>query len=412
MRIRTLSVSDLNKYIKKLLTTDPILNNITLKGEISNLKMHSSGHVYFSMKDEKSKINCVMFKENSESLRFDVVDGMKVIAKGFVSIFERNGQYQMYVQEMEPDGIGALYLAFEQLKGKLEKEGLFDPSRKKTIPRFPQKIAVVTSPTGAAIRDIVSIIKRRNDYVDIVIYPVLVQGENASIEIAQAIEKINENPKNVDLIIIGRGGGSIEELWAFNEEIVARSIASSEVPIISAVGHETDYTISDFVADLRASTPSAAAELAALPIADVKNNLDNLYHRANTLLIHYLKEKRNQLAILNESKILTLVQDKLSEERQAVDMLQNSLLQNTYAMLEACKIRLISNISKLEALNPLATILRGYGVVFDQDINQIIKSVEDVNVGDYINIMLTNGILSCWVKERKKEDHIFEYFNK
>lgn len=412
MRIRTLSVSDLNKYIKKLLTTDPILNNITLKGEISNLKMHSSGHVYFSMKDEKSKINCVMFKENSESLRFDVVDGMKVIAKGFVSIFERNGQYQMYVQEMEPDGIGALYLAFEQLKGKLEKEGLFDPSRKKTIPRFPQKIAVVTSPTGAAIRDIVSIIKRRNDYVDIVIYPVLVQGENASIEIAQAIEKINENPKNVDLIIIGRGGGSIEELWAFNEEIVARSIASSEVPIISAVGHETDYTISDFVADLRASTPSAAAELAVLPIADVKNNLDNLYHRANTLLIHYLKEKRNQLAILNESKILTLVQDKLSEERQAVDMLQNSLLQNTYAMLEACKIRLISNISKLEALNPLATILRGYGVVFDQDINQIIKSVEDVNVGDYINIMLTNGILSCWVKERKKEDHIFEYFNK
>ncbi|WZL71438.1 exodeoxyribonuclease VII large subunit [Clostridiaceae bacterium 35-E11] len=411
MRIKTLSVSDLNKYIKKLLIADPILNNITLKGEISNLKMHSSGHLYFSMKDENSKINCVMFNENCKYLRFNVADGMKVCSKGYVSTFEKNGQYQMYIEEMEPDGIGTLYLAFEQLKMKLEKEGLFDHTRKKTIPYFPKKIAVVTSPTGAAIRDIVSIIKRRNNYVDIIVYPVVVQGENASVEIAQAIKQINENSKDVDLIITGRGGGSIEELWAFNEEIVARSIACSKIPIISAVGHETDYTISDFVADLRAPTPSAAAELAVPHIGDIKNRLDSLYHRANTLLIYQLKEKRNQLALLNESKMLSCIDAIFDEERQVVDLLQNRLLGSVDVTLETYRIRVINSISRLETLNPLATILRGYAVVLDQDKNKMVKTVEDVEIEDNINIMLTNGILSCLVTERKKEDNVFGYFN-
>lgn len=412
MRIRALSVSELNKYIKKILNSDPILNNIVLKAEISNLKTHGSGHLYFSLKDEHSKINCVMFKVHNQKIRFGLVNGMKVIAKGYVSVYERDGQYQIYINEMEPDGIGAFYLAFEQLKLKLKNEGLFDVAHKKEIPFFPKKIAIVTSPTGAAIKDIISVIKRRNNYVDIFLFPVLVQGENASIQISEAINKINSQFKDMDLIIVGRGGGSIEELWTFNEEIVARSIAKSEIPIISAVGHESDYTICDFVADLRAPTPSAAAELAVPRTLDIKTLIDTFYNHMNTSVSNYLKEKRSQLAAFDNIKIFSLAQNKLHEERKTLDMLQKDLFNHSRLKLEATRTRMMENVSKLEAINPFATILRGYAIVLNDKEEKIIKSVEQANKGDYISIMLTDGKLSCIVEDKEKEDHLFECFYK
>lgn len=410
MKIRALNVSELNKYIKRILSSDPILNNITLKGEISNFKAHSSGHLYFSLKDDRSKINCVMFKGNSQRIKFSLENGLNVIVKGYVSTFERDGQYQMYITEMEPDGIGALYLAFEQLKTKLEKEGLFDISRKKIIPSFPKKIAVITSPTGAAIRDIISVLRRRNSWVDILIYPVLVQGESAGIQISEGIKKINHNFKDVDLIIMGRGGGSIEELWPFNEEIVARSIAGSKIPIISAVGHETDYTISDFVSDLRAPTPSVGAELAVVRTLDIKNSLDLSYNQMNASITQYIKEKRNALTLFSEMNLLSYIHNKLDKESQYLDILQNDLLNNTRVKIEEYKTRLIGNIKKLEGINPLATILRGYALVFESNQSKLIDSIEKVDEGDDINIMLTDGTLSCKVTKKEKEGPLFEYF--
>ncbi|QZY56956.1 exodeoxyribonuclease VII large subunit [Crassaminicella profunda] len=412
MRIRSLTVSELNKYIKKILSSDPILNHIHLKGEISNFKAHGSGHFYFSLKDEKSKINCVMFKGNNQRIKFIPENGMKVLVKGYVSAYERDGQYQLYIEEMEPDGIGALYLAFEQLKIKLEKSGLFDSAKKQKIPFFPKKIAVVTSPTGAAIRDIISVIKRRNHYVDIVIYPVLVQGENAAGEISKAIDQINQNATSTDLIIIGRGGGSIEELWAFNEEVVAQSIFHSKIPIISAVGHETDYTISDFVADLRAPTPSSAAELAVPRILDIKYALQTYYNKMNASLSQGLKEKRNALVKVDETKLLSYLQNRINEERQTLDLVQKDLSNHAHMKLESYKARLVGSIAKLEAINPLSTILRGYAIVFDKDHNQIINTIEKVSQGDSINIMLTDGVASCIVTEKEKEEHLFEYISK
>ena len=270
MKLKALTVTELNKYIKKIINSDPILNNVLVKGEISNFKHHSSGHMYLTLKDESCKINCIIFREQALKLKFQASNGLKIIAKGYVSTFDRDGQYQIYINTMEPDGLGSLYLAYEQLKNKLYEEGLFDLGHKKKIPCFPLKIGVVTSPTGAAIRDIISVIKRRNKLVDVLVYPVLVQGENAASQIAAAIEQLNSPNWKVDTIIVGRGGGSIEELWAFNEEIVARSIYKSEIPVISAVGHETDFTIADLAADLRAPTPSAAAEIAVPSILEIE----------------------------------------------------------------------------------------------------------------------------------------------
>ena len=260
MKLKTFTVSEVNEYINKLLRGDIILRNLNVEGEISNFKLHSSGHMYFSIKDDNSRLRCVMFRGQSRLLKFLPEEGMKVIVKGYVALYERDGQYQLYIQEMQPAGIGALYLAYEQLKEKLEREGLFYESTKKPLPFLPERIGVVTSPTGAAIRDIISVINRRNPNVEIIIYPVLVQGTESKEQIVEAIDYFNKN-NYVDVIIVGRGGGSIEELWSFNEEVVARSIFSSKIPIVSAVGHETDFTIADFVADMRAATPSAAAEL-------------------------------------------------------------------------------------------------------------------------------------------------------
>ena len=267
MAVKPVKVSQLNGYIKRILQTDPILGNVSVVGEISNLKFHGSGHVYFSMKDEGSRLNCFLPSERAESLRYELSEGMEITASGYIYLYERGGSYSLNIRDIEVAGLGNLSIAFEKLKEKLGKEGLFDAEHKKEIPFFPEKIAVVTSESGAAIRDILKIIKNKNNYVDILIYPVLVQGPAAAGEIAEAICDINENCPDVDTIIVGRGGGAMEELWAFNEEIVARSIYNSNIPVISAVGHETDVTISDFVADRRAETPTAAANLAVPDLA-------------------------------------------------------------------------------------------------------------------------------------------------
>ena len=286
MGLKPVKVSQLNNYIKRILQSDPILGSVSVIGEISNLKFHNSGHVYFSLKDEKSRINCFLAADNVDAVEDMLVEGNEVTARGYIYLYERGGSYSLNVRTMESAGRGDLAAAFEKLKAKLEKEGIFDPAHKKVLPFFPQKVAVVTSPTGAAVRDIVKIITGRNDCVDIVIYPVLVQGPYAAEEIAHAIKDINENHSDVDIIITGRGGGSMEELWAFNEECVARSIYGSDIPVISAVGHETDFTISDFAADRRAETPTAAAQMAVPDTKELRDRIEALCTEMKLSLIH------------------------------------------------------------------------------------------------------------------------------
>jgi exodeoxyribonuclease VII large subunit len=412
MRIRTLTVSELNKYVKKLLNYDPILNNISVKGEISNLKFHGNGHVYFSLKDQQSKINCVLFKSYCQSIKFELHDGLHIIVKGYVSIFERDGQYQLYAENIEPEGIGALYLAFEQLKDKLEKEGLFDPSLKKNLPPFPKKIALITSLTGAAVQDILSVIQRRNHCIEIMIFPVLVQGENAAMQISEAIRRANCCFDDIDIIILARGGGSIEELWAFNEEIVARSIFDSRIPIISAIGHETDYTIADFVSDLRAPTPSAAAELAVPRIIDMKDKIEISYQRINELIVQKIRDKRNELKQWDESKLLSYMKDRLAQNAQWLDTLQKDLISNLKMKLQTCKGNLNENAAKLEALSPISTISRGYSVLFDLKNNDSIDSILKTKIGQPIKILLKDGFLFCTVDKKEKEDNLLERIEK
>ncbi|AOT68151.1 exodeoxyribonuclease VII large subunit [Geosporobacter ferrireducens] len=407
MRLRTLTVSELNRYLKKLLTMDPILNQIYLRGEISNFKNHGSGHFYFSLKDETSKINCVMFRENCMKIKFEPYNGLNVIVKGYVSLFERDGQYQLYINEMEPEGIGALYVAFEQLKEKLEREGLFQIEHKKKIPVFPRRIAVVTSPTGAAIQDILSVVKRRNSFVDILLYPVLVQGEGAGNQIAAAIQHLNQIA-GIDAIIAGRGGGSIEELWAFNEEIVARSIFSSQIPVISAVGHETDFTIADFVADLRAPTPSAAAELAVPNLIEVKSKMDMLHSRIRKNLQYVLYEKRSKLQSFDPDRIHQLVTRSIHDRHQLVDSLYQDINLHAKNYQHEKRLTLEAAAYKLEALNPLATLRRGYAVTMDLQKHKALTSIEEIHKGDNINIMLSDGCIACTVDNIVKGEGLLD----
>ncbi|MDF2546463.1 MAG: exodeoxyribonuclease large subunit [Anaerosolibacter sp.] len=407
MKLRTLSVSELNKYIKRIISADPILNNIHLKGEVSNFKIHHSGHAYFSLKDDRSKINCIMFKDDVHKVKYRVTEGLNVIVKGYVSTYERDGQYQLYVHEIEPEGIGSLYLALQQLKDKLEKEGLFDRTYKRTIPSFPRKIAVITSLTGAAIRDILSVIQRRNPTVHVVIVPVTVQGETAGAEISQAIGMVNHRT-DIDTIILGRGGGSIEELWAFNEEIVVRSIFSSQIPIISAVGHESDYTISDLVADLRAPTPSAAAELAVPVYMDLKNRVDTYIYHIHLALEKYLTEKRNRLERSDVLQLERRLKNKLREDRQHLDMVLNNLHVQANRLIDKNKSILVGYGHKLDVLNPFATLRRGYSITLHPINRKAITSVEKITVGDDINIMLTDGEIVCKVADVVREEQEFE----
>jgi len=388
------TVSELNSYVKEFFDVNPVFSNIYVKGELSNFKHHSSGHCYMSLKDEKSSVKAVMFKFNAMKLNFRPEDGMKVIVCARVSVYERDGVYQLYIEEMQPDGIGALHIQFEQLKEKLSKEGLFDSAHKKKIPSFPDTVGVVTSKTGAAIRDIINVIKRRCKKCNIIIYPAIVQGEDAYKTIVNGIEYFNINKP--DVIIIGRGGGSVEDLWCFNEEAVARAVFNSEVPVISAVGHETDYTISDFVADLRAPTPSAAAELCVPDLSDFEEYLYMCEKRLKTALFATVERNRQKLEFYRAKNVFKYPERMFEKQNQ--DVMENSsrLINSFKDIFSENKERFIKNVSKLDGLSPLKVLKRGYSFVEDEN-GKVIDSVEKVELDKKIKLKFSDGAAECKV---------------
>lgn len=398
-----LSVSQLNFYIKSLFESDSKLGDLLIQGEISNLKDHyQSGHLYFSLKDDKSIVKAVMFSSSAKRLKFLPEDGMKVIVRARVSLYEVTGQYQLYVEDMQPDGIGALNLAYEQLKNKLQTEGLFEVKNKKAIPKYPERIGVVTSDTGAAIRDIENILFRRYPIAEVILCPVLVQGESAPEQIVDAINRFNKIMA-CDVMIIGRGGGSIEDLWAFNDERVARAIYDSKIPIISAVGHETDFTISDFVADLRAPTPSAAAELSVPDINDIFDNL-NSYRLCMNKEINFILE-RNQKELSNLLKSLKSRSPEriIEEKRNNLDILSSSLVRAFECALSYKKEKFTELNSKLDMLSPLKVLSMGYSVAMLRN-NKPIKSVKEVSKNDALKLKLADGEICCTVDNEKVYD--------
>lgn len=386
---KVLTVSQLNYYVKSALDSDPRLNYVFLTGEISNLTDHyRSGHIYLSLKDNKSLVRCVMFAGNARNLMFKPAEGMKVICRGRVTLYEATGQYQYYIEDMQPDGVGALYQAYEQLKAKLSAEGLFDEKYKKLIPHFPSTIGVITSPTGAAVQDIRNILTRRYPSVNITLCPVLVQGENAVPQLINAVEKLNEY-NLCDTIIIGRGGGSIEDLWAFNDENLARAIFKSKIPVISAVGHETDFTICDFVSDLRAPTPSAAAELAVPDKQELLQYYDSQKQYLSTLIDSRISDYKNSLSqsastlsSLSPQNKLRNIESELAINTHRLTSLSNQIFEN-----KKQEISLLA--SRLESLNPVSILKRGYSVVTKDD--KTVTSVKDVKDGDTLAIDVTDG---------------------
>ena len=438
-----LKISDLNEYIKVMFDENTFLHKIYLKGEISNFKNHTRGHLYFTLKDETSRISAVMFYNCALKLNFKPEDGMNVLVSGRISCYPSQGTYQIYVETMEMDGLGNLYIEYEKLKQKLASEGLFNEEHKQKLPKYPQKIGIITAPTGAAIKDILSTIKRRFPICETILFPSLVQGKNAAPEIVKQIEKANNF--DLDLIICGRGGGSIEDLWAFNEEIVARAIFNSKIPIISAVGHEVDFTIADFVADLRAPTPTGAAEMAVPTIIDTKNYLNEKKIRLNNYINHILNQNINKITHLKNSfvlknpmslyelkeqkldiyleKLTKNINQKIIDSQNKLHLLENNyLLKNPLAIYESVKLNLNTYqtklnhsinhildqkghkqelmINTLKLLNPLNILNKGYSLVTKD--NKIIKSTNDINLNDNIKIKLYEGELSAIVKEKIK----------
>lgn len=386
---KILTVSQLNFYVKSVLDSDPRLNYVFLCGEISNLTDHyRSGHIYLSLKDNKSVIRAVMFAGNARNLKFKPMEGMKVICRGRVTLYEATGQYQYYIEDMQPDGIGALYQAYEQLKEKLQSKGLFDQSHKKPIPYCPKTIGVITSPTGAAVQDIKNILTRRFPSVNIILCPVLVQGDNAVPQLIDAVNKLNEYDL-CDTIIIGRGGGSIEDLWAFNDENLAYAIYNSHIPVISAVGHETDFTICDFVSDLRAPTPSAGAELAVPDRNEILQNLDAQRQYLSSLMDKKLIENNNIVSEMTTKLLSLSPDDKIAKLYNDLDFLSQKYENNSNRIFQntANKIELLA--TKLESLNPVSTLNRGYSVVTNND--KTVTSVKDVKNGDTLAINVTDG---------------------
>ena len=383
-----ITVTDLNKYIKDKIANDEYLNHILIKGEISNFKHHYTGHMYFTLKDENSLIKCIMFKSYAQKLNFTPKDGMKVYILGSVSVFERDGVYQIYVQVMEEDGLGDLYTKYQELKNKLEKEGLFDSSHKKQIPMMPKIIGVLTSQTGSVIRDIINVSTRRNPNVYIRLLPVPVQGEGTAEKIADGIRYMNEN-NLADVLILARGGGSLEDLWPFNEEIVARTIYESKIPIISAVGHETDFTIADFVADLRAPTPSAAAELAVPDIYEVKQKILGYQNRLRISLVKKVELMKMRYEKCMASSVFKEPTRKIQEQYLIVDQYIKKLENLIKTRYEKDKTKYIEIVAKLDAYSPLKTLARGYSIT-EKD-GKIVKTVNDLKEGDNILIHLVDG---------------------
>ena len=392
------SVSKVNGYIRTMLEKDFVLNSIWVAGEISNFKRHSSGHMYFSLKDSDSVIRCIMFKGDADMLPFIPENGMSVIICGYVTVYERAGEYQIAAQLMKPDGIGALTIAFEQLKAKLEEEGLFDPDYKREINTRPENIAVVTSPTGAAVRDIIKIASARNSAVSITVVPVLVQGEMAADSIAEGIRLANRL-KKADTIIVGRGGGSIEDLWAFNEEKVARAIFASEIPVISAVGHETDFTIADFVADMRASTPSNAAELAISDINEDRRKAENLISRLERAVNSYLSIRNEKYKRLINSRSLRHPQIFVINKEEKIKILSERMKRSAEAKLKNEALCLSGLTDTLEALSPLKVLKRGYSYTEDERGN-VVSSAEDVEKGDRIFVSFKDGKVNALVEDK------------
>ena len=395
MEYQAITVTDLNKYIKEKIAGDENLANVLVKGEISNFKLHYTGHMYFTLKDENSLIKCIMFKTYTPHLKFTPKDGMKVMAFGTVSVFERDGVYQLYCKAMQEDGMGSLYTAYEELKAKLEKEGYFDSSHKKKIPFMPKSIGVLTSNTGAVIRDIINVSTRRNPNVYLKLLPVPVQGEGAAEKIAAGIEFMNEK-KLADVIILARGGGSLEDLWPFNEEIVAKAIYNSKLPIISAVGHETDFTIADFVADLRAPTPSAAAELAVPNIADVELKLNTYQNRFRQAL-----RKKNELMRLRYEKCMNsrVFKDplqKVNENYMLIDRFVKNMQNSIVTKYKDKKLEAIKLYSKLDALSPLKTLARGYSITEKE--GKIVHKVSELKQGDRLTLRFEDGKVDAEVR--------------
>jgi exodeoxyribonuclease VII large subunit len=443
-----LSIKDLNRYIRMKLDSDSLLSDVWIRGEISNFTHHSSGHMYFTLKDESSRIKAIMFGSYNQKLPFIPKEGARVLARGNVTVYERDGQYQFYATHMQPDGIGSLYLAYEQLKQKLESEGLFASVHKQTIPAYPRSIGVITSPTGAAVRDIIITLQRRFPQANIALYPVLVQGKDAASSVVKAIGVMNRLAE-VDVIIVGRGGGSLEELWAFNEEIVARAIYHSEIPIISAVGHETDFTIADFVADLRAATPTAAAELAVPNMADVKASLQQIERQLRQSLRQRVSYYRERLGALQRSPVLVHPRRTLLQHTERLDKLQQQLTRSVrsgvklskeqksrvhqsllrfnpkdqvatvkkqreksehqlqmamQSILKVNKNQLGTAIKQLDALSPLKVMSRGYSLVYDEQEQHLIKSISEVQLGDLVKIRVNDGQFEAQVWAIKEDN--------
>ncbi|MDF2927843.1 exodeoxyribonuclease VII large subunit [Anaerospora sp.] len=394
------SIGDVTRYIKHILDKDRTLNSIYVRGEISNFKRHYSGHCYFTLKDSDATIKTVMFRSRSQLLKFEPRDGMKVVVGGTVTVFERDGQYQLYADHMVPEGVGELSLAYEQLKEKLTAEGLFAQTRKKSLPVLPRAVGIITSPTGAAVRDIITVAKRRHPSIALVLFPVQVQGGEAPGQIVDALQVFNEY-NQVDVIIVGRGGGSLEELWAFNDEKVVRAIAASKIPVVSAVGHETDFTLADFVADLRAATPSQAAEIVVPDIYELSRYVRTLENLMGTHIQAIVKEKRRSVLELRQSTALQRPMDLLAAKQQQVDLLQQRLIQITELQLTAKKHAFSIQAEKLAMLNPLSVLARGYSITRTKE-GQVVSDASQVEPDQEIEILLSQGILSARVCAAKE----------
>ncbi len=396
-----LSITQLNEYIRGRMDEDPLLAQVAVRGEISNYKLYPSGHHYFTLKDEASALRCVLFKGNASRLRFRPDNGMKIIAMGRVSVFPRDGAYQLYCTALAVDGVGDLYAAFEQMKKKLAAQGLFDPSHKKRIPRYPGTIGIVTSSAGAAIHDMLRILGKRYPLTQVRLFPVRVQGAGASQEIAAAIRYANHY-KLADVLIVGRGGGSMEDLWAFNEEPVAYAIYESEIPVISAVGHEPDVTISDYVADMRAATPSNAAELAVPDQDGLRQNLDAMSDTMTGTLSRQLKAARQHWQILSQSPVLRDPTGYLSQQRKNLELLANRMITAQNKQVSQHNQRYIAAVSKLDAMSPLKVLTRGYSMAQKEN-GEIIRSVHQTEQGEQISVRLSDGKLIARILEREEE---------
>lgn len=395
MDLPILSVTQLNTYIKSLLDGDANLSNLFIRGEISNFKRHTSGHLYLTLKDENSRLPAVMFRFNAMKMRFMPQDGMQVIARGRISVYDRDGRYQLYIEEMHPDGVGDLSVAYEQLKDKLAAEGLFAPEHKKPLPPYPQRVGVITSATGAAVHDIITVLARRYPVADLILCPVHVQGTEAAGEICEALNLFNRQ-RAADVIILGRGGGSIEDLWAFNEESIARAVYRSEIPVISAVGHETDFTICDFVADVRAATPSAAAELAVPDLRELKARLAGFQIKMTSDHSALLEAKKARLSLVSTSQCFKNPMYAIENRRQRLDESAAAFESAIRNGLTAKRDKLSAAAASLELLSPLKVLARGYSIASGAD-GQVIRSIKDTQKGEPIVLRVTDGRVFCSV---------------